>query len=183
MALQTTGQKIRSLRLGRGMTQQQLADQCGLTKSLISKIEHGQTGSAVATLSKLANALGVTLSWLLQEEDAKPLSITRVSERQEIQAGEEAGYLYQTLAVSSSNTKIQPTFVRVLPGNRDLVPYTHSEHEFVYVLQGEIDLSYDGELTRLREGDTAYFDGSRPHVFLPTEDDKEANVLSIFISN
>ena len=62
------GKKIKYLRLRQQKTQQQIADECGISKSLLSKIENGQTSSAIATLAKIAKALNVSLSWLLEDK-------------------------------------------------------------------------------------------------------------------
>ncbi len=181
MNSEDTGRKIKELRRKKNMTQQELAEKCGFTNSLLSKIENGQTGSAVATLSKIASALGVTLAWLLQEETDQPLVIVKKEARQTVSAGEEKGYLYEPLANQSASSKIEPVIVSVLPNNKELKPYTHSEDEFILVLFGEIYLNFDGENQLLKEGDSAYFKGNTPHVFLPASD-KEAKVLSVFIS-
>lgn len=177
-----TGKKIKELRRKKNMTQQELAEQTGFTKSLISKIENGQTGSAVATLSKIASVLGVTLSWLLQEESDAELVIMKQENRKTIQAGEEASYLYQSLANLSTNSKIEPVIVTVIPEVEDITPYTHDEDEFIYILSGKINFSYDGKTTILQSGDSAFFKGKTPHVFLPANKE-EATVLTIFISN
>lgn len=176
------GKKIKELRRKKDMTQQELAEATGFTKSLISKIENGQTGSAVATLSKIAAVLGVTLSWLLQEESDAELIIMKEAQRKTIEAGEEASYLYQSLANLSTNSKIEPVIVTVIPGKDNIQPYTHEEDEFIYILSGKINFSYDGKTTILQAGDSAFFKGRTPHVFLPV-DAQEAKVLTIFVTH
>lgn len=182
MNSQEIGKKIKELRRKKNMTQQELAEKCGFTNSLLSKIENGQTGSAIATLSKIAAALGVSLAWLLQEDQSEPLVIMKKEERQTVAAGEEKGYLYEPLANHSANSKIEPVIVRVLPENKSLQPYTHSEDEFILVLSGEINLNFDGKDQYLKAGDSAYFKGTTPHVFLPVND-QEAKVLSVFVAH
>ncbi|MTD30686.1 helix-turn-helix domain-containing protein [Planomicrobium sp. YIM 101495] len=181
MKPEAIGKKIKELRRKRNLTQQELAEKCGFTNSLLSKIENGQTGSAIATLSKIASALGVSLSWLLQDEEQQSLIILKKEDRQTVPAGEEIGYLYEPLANHSVSSKIEPVLVSVLPENKDLTPYTHDEDEFILVLSGTINLNYNGELQTLNQGDSAYFNGGIPHVFLPAND-RKAQVLSIFIS-
>lgn len=182
MSSEETGKKIKELRRKKNMTQQELAEKCGFTNSLLSKIENGQTGSAVATLSKIAAVLGVSLAWLLQEDSNHPLVIMKKEARQAVSAGEEKGYLYEPLAIQSTSSMIEPVIVSVLPQNKELKPYTHSEDEFILVLSGEINLKFDGKDQYLKEGDSAYFNGRTPHVFLPVNNN-EAKVLSIFVSN
>ncbi|MEG2703042.1 MAG: helix-turn-helix transcriptional regulator, partial [Clostridia bacterium] len=53
------GKNIRAIRLKLSMTQQQLADECGLSKGMISKVENGVVVPAVATLTKIAQVMHV----------------------------------------------------------------------------------------------------------------------------
>lgn len=62
MSLRHIGRKIKQIRLRQKKTQQQIAEECDISKSLLSKIENGQTSSAVATLSKISEALEIPLS-------------------------------------------------------------------------------------------------------------------------
>jgi uncharacterized cupin superfamily protein len=92
------------------------------------------------------------------------------------------GYMYEMLANRSPFSRIEPTVVTVLPDSDTREPFTHLEDEFIYVLSGTIDLWYDGETYRLTEGDSAYFEGEKPHIFLPVTEE-EAKVLTIFVQS
>ena len=92
----------------------------------------------------------------------------------------EMGYLYETLANRSRFSKIEPVLVTVPPDMAHTEPFTHPEEEFIYIVSGTIVLFYDGERYVMEEGDTAYFSGEKPHIFLPYQD-TEAKVLSVFI--
>jgi DNA-binding NtrC family response regulator len=63
---QLLGTRIRAQRKVRGLTLRQLANKTGLSVSLISQIELGKSAASVATLRKLATALGVSLSTLFE---------------------------------------------------------------------------------------------------------------------
>lgn len=167
--LRQIGKRVKQARLNKQMTQQDLAEKCGLTKSLISKIENGQTASAVATLLKISNQLDIPLSWVLEENESKNLVLSPSQSRTTKVGNKEMGYLYETLANRSPFSKIDPVVVTVLEDSAKEGPYTHLEDEFIYILKGSIYLSYDGEKYLLHEGDSAYFAGTIPHVFLPVE--------------
>ena len=108
------------------------------------------------------------------------MSIVKSKERTLKIGNKEIGYMYEALANRSQFSKIEPVIVTVLP-EADLVePFTHSEDEFIYILSGSINLHYDGELHYLEQGDSAYFEGNIPHIFLAT-DNNEAKVLCMFI--
>lgn len=176
------GKKIRELRLRQGKTQQQIADECNISKSLLSKIENGQTSSAIATLSKISKALNVSLSWLLDDKTEQDIVLLPKNQRQSKVGDEHMGYSYELLANRSQFTGVEPTIVHVTPKDMNLreEAYTHSQDEFIYILKGAIELYYDGKKYYMKEGDTAYFTGKKPHLFIPV-DNEGAEVLTLFI--
>lgn len=149
---------------------------------MLSKIENGQTSSAIATLAKISKSLGVSLSWLLEDKPEKDIVLLPKSERQAKVGNEHMGYSYELLANRSQFTGVEPTIVHVTPKNRNLRidTYTHSHDEFIYILKGSIYLSYDNEKYFMETGDTAYFKGTKPHLFIPV-DNEGAEVLTLFI--
>ncbi len=165
-------------------TQQQIADQCGISKSLLSKIENGQTSSAVATLSKISEAMDVPLSWVLDGHPETDLVVLPKAERRISANDENMGYSFELLANRSRFSRIEPTIVHVTPKDTNLrhEPYTHSQDEFIYIVEGSIDLFYDGEKQIMEKGDTAYFRGVKPHLFIPVDNDG-AKVLTVFIDS
>ncbi|HLR15747.1 MAG TPA: XRE family transcriptional regulator [Bacillota bacterium] len=180
--MQHIGQKIKQARLRQKQTQQQVADMCGISKSLLSKIENGQTSSAVATLSKISQALEIPLSWVIDDRPETDIVLLQKDQRECIVGDVEMGYSYELLANRSKFSRIEPTIVHVTPKDANMRhdPYTHSQDEFIYILEGEIILSYDGEEHRMKEEDTAYFRGTKPHLFIPV-DNRGARILTIFV--
>ncbi|MEN1968365.1 helix-turn-helix domain-containing protein [Lentibacillus sp. N15] len=176
------GKRIKQARLNKGLTQQQLADMCGFTKGLISQIENGKTSSAVATLSKIAKKLEVPLSWMLEDSPQNKLTILPRANRIPSIGDQKMGYAFEMLANRSPYSKIEPLLVSVHPDEPPKSTFTHDEDEFIYVINGSIDLWYDGQTHRIGEGDSAYFEGSTPHVFLPVNK-TEAKVLSIYVQS
>lgn len=176
------GKKIKHLRLRQQKTQQQIADECNISKSLLSKIENGQTSSAIATLSKISKALNVSLSWLLEDKPEQDIVLLPRSQRQSKIGDEHMGYSYELLANRSPFTRVEPTIVYVTPKDVNLrkEKYTHEHDEFIYILRGKIELSYNGNSYLMEEGDTAFFKGTKPHLFVPV-DNEGAEVLTLFI--
>lgn|SRR5699024_5584513 len=97
---------------------------------------------------------------------------------------EHMGYSYELLANRSPYTGVEPTIVHVTPKNINVRvdAYTHSHDEFIYILKGKIELFYDGDKHEMEQGDTAYFTGKKPHLFIPV-DDHGAEVLTLFIEH
>lgn len=179
--LHTIGAKIKQARIKSKQTQQQIAEQCGISKSMLSKIENGQTAAAVATLSKIGDALNLPLAWILDDRPETDLVLQPKATRQIRVGDREMGYSYELLA-RSRFSGVEPTIVHVTPKHANLrhEPYTHSQDEFIFILQGSIYLYYDQETYLMEEGDTAYFKGTKPHLFVPVDNDG-AKVLTVFI--
>src|SRR5699024_5551755 len=182
MNLDHIGKKIRHLRLRQKKTQQQIADECNISKSLLSKIENGQTSSAIPTLSKISKSLNVSLSWLLEDKQEQDIVWLSKGERQSKGGDEHMGYSYEWLANRSPFTRAEQTIVQVTPKDVNLreEKYTDEHKEFIYILKGRIKLSYNGEFYVMEEGDTAFFKGTKPHLFIPV-DNVGAEVLTLFI--
>src|SRR5690625_3696710 len=96
--LDNTDVKIKQARMRMKKTQQQEADECGISKSLLSKIENGQPSSAVATLSKISQSLNVSLSWVLDDRPETDLVLMPRNNRQTSVGDESMGYSYELLA-------------------------------------------------------------------------------------
>ena len=59
------GEAIKNLRLEAGMSQEQLADRCGLKRTYIGIVERGGKAITVETMWRIANGLGVSASGIL----------------------------------------------------------------------------------------------------------------------
>jgi transcriptional regulator with XRE-family HTH domain len=71
MDTEAIGGRLRALRDERGLSQGDVAGAAGISVSMLSQLEHGHKGASVSTLSKLAAALGVSLSDLFREQPKK----------------------------------------------------------------------------------------------------------------
>jgi len=126
--------------------------------------------------------LEVPLSWLLEDTPEQDIVLLPKSKRQSKVDDIHMGYSYELLANRSQYTGVEPTIVYVTPKNLNIREdaYTHSHDEFIYILKGSIELSYNGNKYFMEQGDTAYFKGTKPHLFIPV-DNKGAEVLTLFI--
>lgn len=174
------GNRVRQARLNKEMTQQELSESCGFTKSLLSKIENGRISVAIATLSKIAENLDLPISWFLEEHGVEDLVIVPSNKRDVIGSSDEIGYSFETLANFSRFSPIEPTIITIDPTLERVESYSHKENEFIYILEGKIKLKYDDSMYLMNKNDSAYFNGEKPHIFLPANNE-HAKVLTIFI--
>lgn len=122
------------------------------------------------------------MSWLLEDKPEQDIVLLAKNERKPKVGDEHMGYSYELLANRSPFTRVEPTIVHVSPRDINLRTdmYTHEHDEFIYIIKGKIKLSYNGESYLMEEGDTAFFKGTKPHLFIPV-DNEGAEVLTLFI--
>lgn len=186
-ALSAFGEKVRTLRRGKGLTLQQVADRAGMASSTISKIENSNLSPTFDGLLKLARGLEVDLSTLLDGDQTaakKPvqvmgrLDVTRAAERVGYDA---ATYIYEPLAMGLKQKLIDATVVVVKA--RDVAEFehlvSHPGEELVFVLTGAVELHSDLYAPiRLEAGDSAYYDAGMGHALISVSDE-DATLLNI----
>lgn len=157
---------IKTIRQSKKMSLGRLAKLCGLTKGYVSKIENSDKAPPFSTLSKIANALDTDISLLLADESGAPedlsLCIVRKDERKEVVSrGTLYGLHYEALAHKKIGKNMEPYVI--LPVFREKGIFSHEGEEFIYVLKGPYEFSYDGKKHLLNTGDSIYFDSATPH--------------------
>ena len=148
---------LRTVRRQRGLTLEELAEQTGLTKSYLSKVERRRSTPSIAVALRVAQALEVDVAQLFSERtDAQKISIDRAAER----AGTQR---YRAVAAGLLGKTMSPFVVAPASrSGRDPHP-EHSGQEFIFVHAGTVQLDYGETTFTLRTGDSAYFDASISH--------------------
>lgn len=80
----TIGERIKKIRLEKGMTQKEVAEKCGLFDSAIRRYESGRQNPKIGTVEKIANALGVETSELLYEQSELMAQLTRMYDMHDV---------------------------------------------------------------------------------------------------
>jgi transcriptional regulator with XRE-family HTH domain len=158
------GKRIKSVRRMKGLTLQDVADETGLTKGYLSKIETSGKAAPVPTLARIAKVLGVPLAELFGGvEKAERISLVRADKRQQLaQGAREFGYLYELLCVGIDNKYMEP-YLLTIPANTTCVPTEHNGEEFLFVLDGQMRFHLGDDEYLLEQGDSLYFDASISH--------------------
>jgi len=164
------GKNIRKLRMQKGLTLQNLSDNSGLSKPLLSQIENDIAAPPIATLLKISRAFGVDIGYFFQPNPAQErISVVRRNEQREVMRlirGQEAkvGYRYESLAHSMPDKQMEPFWVEIEPrSEEELTFYNHRGEEFLYVLSGLMEFRGAEQVIELGPGDSLYFDSGIPH--------------------
>lgn len=160
------GAHLKVLRAARGMTLDSLASATGLTKSYLSKIQNSHKLPPIATLSRIAQALGTGIGSFFGDilEAREGASVVRRNERLPVVRGGTAfGYDYVSLAHKRLSKSMEP-FVFTFPSKIDRhVFFDHGGEEFVFILSGKVIFQVGDERWTLEAGDSIYFDAAIPH--------------------
>ncbi len=162
------GDRIRKIRMQQGRTIQEVADDCQCSKALLSKIENSKVVPAVATLSKIAGALGVKVSVLLEEDTNGNVAFTpNMINQPDAFIATNKGYGIYALAPHVVNKKMQPVLIRACKGQ--VKPHTvhHEGEEFIYVLEGELKVHIGNVEYLLKPGESVYFETLNDHGIMP----------------
>ncbi|HYB35767.1 MAG TPA: XRE family transcriptional regulator [Mycobacterium sp.] len=152
---------LRAVRRQRGLTLEILAEQTGLTKSYLSKIERRQSTPSIAVALKVARALDVDVAQLFSDEAAdEKIAVDRAADRENTE-----GERYVALAPRVLGKSMSPFVVRPAGDAADDPRPVHTGQEFVFVHAGTVELDYGDQTVTLAAGDSAYFDASVSHSF------------------
>lgn len=149
------------------MSLEKLAKLTGLTKGYVSKIENSCKAPPFSTLTKIATALDIDVSFLISDNpDETPenlnLCIVRKNEVKEVVSrGTLYGYHYKALAYKRIGKNMEPFIIE--PAFEEKAFFSHEGEEFMYVLEGTHEFIYDNQKYILEEGDSTYFDSIIPH--------------------
>lgn len=173
------GSQVRELRRKRNLTTTQLADRAGVSKSMISQIEHGNANPSIGTARSIATALEVPLFRLFLSSDGQHEAHTTLVRKDErIKLLVPGSQAVRELLTSDLDRAMTLGIVRIPPGaSSSPVHTTHSGEECVFVLKGTVTIDVHDESHTLRAGDVLYFDARLPHV-CQNIGDTEAELLS-----
>lgn len=165
------GNKITTLRESLGLGVDELAERSGCESAVIVALESGEVAPSLTPLIKLTRALGVRLGTLLDDETELGPIVTRkdaaeaVTRIKSLETASDAGVLdFFSLASGKAARHMEPFLIDVqpaAPGEHRLS--SHEGEEFLYVLEGAIEVEYGKDRHVLEVGDSIYYDSIVPH--------------------
>lgn len=147
------GGAIRKLRENVNMSVRTLASKCGFSPSFISQVENGQSSPSIASLERIAAALGVTLVQFFQSTEAESPAIIKATQRNKLSSGWSRAKL-ELLSPSGERSGLNPVLVTLAPdGASSKTPVSHPSQQFAMVIEGAIMLTLENTSELLERGD------------------------------
>jgi transcriptional regulator with XRE-family HTH domain len=160
------GAQVRALRMAAGISGGGLAQESGISASMLSRIERGLVSPSVETLERLAQGLHVPTSRFFGDQ-ARRTDFCHVRAGQGVvvdRVGAVADYRYELLGhLLSGNLFVEPYLVTLLPGADPYVTFQHPGLKFLYFLSGEVTYRYGAKSVSVRAGDSLLFDATVLH--------------------
>ncbi len=163
------GERIKALREAQDMTLAQVCKLTGIDEARLAAYEDGSAVPSIGAVIQLSRVLGSKMAGLLHGGGmvSDALTICRAGESLAGKQGDtEQSYAYASLTrPGTAGHLMEPFLLSFDPSVKQGVPITHDGQEFVFVVEGRVELFYDGHTYRLETGDSAYLDSSLPHTF------------------
>ncbi|WP_193870193.1 helix-turn-helix domain-containing protein [Acidithiobacillus sulfuriphilus] len=161
------GTTVRGLRLKQELTIADVSELTGISRGMLSKIENAQTATSLDTLSRLARALGVSLTTLFRNYDVPDggaQMVKRGEGMEVVRRGTKRGHTYHLLAYDQGPTKLFEPFLITMTDESEVFPtFEHPGTEFIYMLEGKIEYRHGQNTYILGPGDSLTFRGDVPH--------------------
>lgn len=182
------GEKVKTLREQKGLSLKELADLTGFSTALLSQMENHLVSPSLGTIIKLAKALGVRVGDFMGETEGEPFTIVRKDERKHIsrfasKEGVKYGYSYESLGFEKKDRHMEPFIVTLEPATvKNAKTSVHEGEEFIFVLEGEMEVILGNHTDILYPGDSIYYDSNIPHR-VQCHEDKVTKILAVLYTS
>jgi len=163
------GERIKRLRLKKSMGLVELGKHTGLSASFLSQLETGRVVPTLRNLSRIAMVFSKDLSYFFETE---PTALFRIHRRKERVRMPQTGvtvpsYHFESLGYMVPDRHMDPYFAEFAPLTKEMEPkaHMHGGFEFLYVLDGDLEIHHGEQACTLEAGDAIYFDASTPHSY------------------
>ncbi len=152
------GKKIRKARLGKKITLDAMANETGLSKEFIKTVESGDRIPPVGVMLQMSRALGLDSGFFLKEQE------TSAEERSKAYTKRTDNYAYTPLTPGAENKHLKAFRIVVeAKQSHGGVGFQHDGEEFVYVLNGIVEIAVGDHVNRLKKGDSLHFNSGIKH--------------------
>ncbi len=155
------GQKIKELRILKGLTQEELADRTELTKGFISQLERDQTSPSMATFFDILQALGTTPEAFFEKTEPEQVVFGKADFFEK--TDEELKNTVQWIIPNAQKNEMEPILLTLEAGGSTYPDTPHEGEEFGYVLAGNVTIHLGNRAYRAKKGDSFYYKSDKTH--------------------
>lgn len=167
------GNKIKELRIQKGLTQEELADRCELSKGFISQLERDLTSPSIASLVDLLQCLGTDLKDFFNDSNDDQIVFSENDYFEKIDAT--LLNKVEWIIPNAQKNIMEPIKVTLEPLGSTYPDVPHEGEEFGYVLSGSIVIHIGNKSQKAKKGESFYFIPNKNHYI--TTDSKSGAVF------
>lgn len=181
----SVGNKLEKLREERKLSLEDLSERTGLKVDDIRKMEESDLMPSLAPLVKIARVMGVRLGTFMDDcENIGPVvsrsgdntEATRFGSRDN---SDHADLAFHSLAHNKAGRHMEPFMIDVeAASSQDVKLSSHEGEEFIFVMDGSIEVIYGKDTISLDKGDSIYYDSAVPH-HVHAGGSEKANILAV----
>ena len=168
------GKKIRALRLGNNLTQEELANRLELTKGYISQLENNLTSPSIQTLFSILEVLGTDVHQFFSLETEQ----TVVFKKEDFyeKENDQLKHMISWIVPNALKYEMEPIIIDIEPGGQSEIDDPHPGEEFGYVLEGQVVLVLNKKRHVIRKGETFYYLANKEH-YLINQSHQHAKII------
>ena len=172
------GNKIKDLRCQKGLTQEELADRCELSKGFISQLERDLTSPSITTLVDILQCLGTDLKEFFNDFEDTQVSFKETDYFEKID--EELKNKIEWIIPNAQKNMMEPIRLTLAPGGSTYPDNPHEGEEFGYVISGSISLILGKRTIKVKKGESLYFTATSAHYL---KADNKTGAVLIWVSS
>jgi quercetin dioxygenase-like cupin family protein len=178
---QSLARNVKHWRSVRGFTLDVLAARAAVSRGMLIQIEQARTNPSIGTVVKIGDALGVSITTLLDYEQGPKVRIVP-AERAVRLWHTAAGSYNRLLAGTEAPGPLEMWDWRLMPGEASpSEPHPTGTVELLHVITGELTLTVDGEDHRVPAGASATFEANTPHTYGNQGDEPMEMVMAVSV--
>ena len=155
------GNKIKELRIQKGLTQTELANRCELSKGFISQLERDITSPSIATLVDILQCLGTDLKEFFN--DSAPEQIVFKNQDYFQKVDTELNNTIEWIIPNAQKNIMEPIRLTLEPGGSTYPDVPHEGEEFGYVISGSVYIHVGQKKYLAKKGESFYFVPNTSH--------------------
>ena len=155
------GNKLKELRVLKGLTQEELADRSELSKGFISQLERNLTSPSITTLMDILHCLGTSIGEFFNEAPDEQI----VFGKQDYFVKEDTEYKNEIkwIIPNAQKNTIEPIYLTLQAGGSTCPDTPHEGEEFGYVLQGAVSIHLGNKTYKAKKGESFYYTADKTH--------------------
>jgi len=178
------GQRIKELRSARGWSIEEVEKKSGISEATLASIERHLISPPLGNLVNLAKIFEVSVGDLFGEAGDSSYCIVRSDARKTVSRfnssdDKSSGYSYEALGQQKKKRQMEPFLVTLTPAEvRQVEPNQHIGEEFIFVLEGKVEVRLLEHTDILNPGDSIYYDSTMPHI-VACHGEQPATILAV----